>query len=139
MRIFFPLRSARWRIGAFAIKDEGAFMNSPTPWRPFAAPSPSISFKTAGSAASRCACSMESARPGAAITSKRFGRNDRTLNRAELRAFDLPRNRAQLACRIDLGLNAAGRISLDRGGVALGELVAWIIQGRQRELHHVSF
>ena len=51
--------------------EEGWAINSPTPWRPFLAPSPSMSFNTAGSAATRCPCSMESTNPGAVITSKR--------------------------------------------------------------------
>ena len=54
---------------------------------------------------------------------KKLRRNDGDLDRAELHALDLPRNRAQLARRIDLALDAAAGILLDRGGEILGKLV----------------
>src|ERR1700692_2122938 len=36
-----------------------------------------------------------------------FGRDDRALDGAELGALDLPRDRTELACGIDFGLDAA--------------------------------
>ena len=60
-----------------------------------------------------------------------FRRNDRALDGAELRALDLPRDRAELARRIDLGLDAAARILLDRRGEILGELMWRVVDGRQ--------
>jgi hypothetical protein len=63
-------------------------------------------------------------------------RNDRHLDCAELHAFDLPRHRAQLARRIDLGFDAAARIALNRGGEVLGEHVRRIVDGGKRDLHH---
>jgi len=44
-------------------------------------------------------------------------RNDRALDGAELRTFDLPRDRAELACRIDLGFDAASGLLFDSGRV----------------------
>jgi hypothetical protein len=58
------------------------------------------------------------------------------LNGAELGAFDLPRDRAQLARRIDFGLDAAAGLLVDQGGVILGELVQRLVQRRERNLHH---
>ena len=59
-----------------------------------------------------------------------FRRNDRGLDRTELRAFDLPRDRAELARRKDLGLDAAAGILLDRGGEIgriNGRAPAWMV------------
>src|SRR5579862_7395550 len=68
-----------------------------------------------------------------------LGRNHRALNGAELCAFDLPRNRAELAGRIDFRLDAAAGILLQRSSVVLGEEEARVIERRQRELHRVGF
>jgi len=65
-----------------------------------------------------------------------LGRKNGALDRAELRAFDLPRDRAELARGINLRLDPAAGVFLDRGGVVLGELVGRIVQGRKRYLHH---
>ena len=69
---------------------------------------------------------------------EKFGRHDRALDRAELRALDLPRNRAQLARRIDLGLDAAAGILLQRRRIVFGEYVARIVEGRQADFHRVG-
>ena len=113
-------------------------MNRPTPCSPLLAPSPSISFNTAGSAASALAVLERIDQPrrrhhleALVDADEELRRNDRGLDGAELHAFDLPRNRAQLARRIDLALDAAARILLDRGGEILGELMRRIVDGRQ--------
>src|ERR1700685_602887 len=65
-----------------------------------------------------------------------FRRHGRDLDGAELRAFDLPRDRAELACRIDLALDTPAGIFLDQGSKILGKLMRRIVDGRQRDLHH---
>ena len=52
---------------------------------------------------------------------KKLWRNVRHLDRTKLRAFDLPRDRTQLACRIDLRFDTATRIPFDCGGKILGK------------------
>ena len=106
-------------------------MNSATPCRPLSAPRPSISLRTAGSAARRWPSAMRIDEAGRrhdlealVDADQKFRRNDQALDRAELHAFDLPLRRAQLARRIDLDLDAAAGILLDRGRVILGELRA---------------
>src|ERR1700722_2451915 len=69
-------------------------------------------------------------------TDKELGWNHSALDRAELRAFDLPRDRAQLARVINFSLDPAARIPLDRGSIVLGELVGRIVYGRKSYLHH---
>ena len=64
-----------------------------------------------------------------------FRRHHRGLDRAELHAFDLSRDRAQLAGGIDLALDAAAGILLDRGGVVLSVLMQDVVERRQRDLH----
>ena len=71
MRTFLPLKSARCRIGALAMTEDGVDINSAAPCSPLSAPSPSISWRTAGSAARRWPCAIDVTRPGAASTSKR--------------------------------------------------------------------
>src|ERR1700735_30401 len=56
-----------------------------------------------------------------------FRRNDRSLDGTELYAFDLTRDRAQLARRIDLTFDAAARIPLDRGGKILRQQMRPIV------------
>ena len=67
---------------------------------------------------------------------QKFGRNDQALDGAELHALGLPLYRAQLARRIDLGLDAAAGILLDRGGVVFRVLMRRVVERRQRYLHH---
>ena len=55
---------------------------------------------------------------------EKFRRNFHDLDGAELGAFDLSRDRAELARRIDLGLDAPAGILLDQCGEVLGELDA---------------
>jgi hypothetical protein len=69
---------------------------------------------------------------------KKLGRNGRNLDSAELRTFDLPRDRTQLACRIDFALDAPAGIALYRCGKVLGELMRGVIDGRQRDLHDIG-
>src|ERR1700722_1451530 len=64
-----------------------------------------------------------------------FRRRRCDLDGAELGTFDLPWDRAELARRIDLALDAAAGILLDQGGKILGELMRRIVDGRQRDLH----
>jgi hypothetical protein len=61
------------------------------------------------------------------------------LNGAELRAFDLPRDRTQLARRVNLGFDTTARIPLDRCSVVSREEMARIVYRWQRYFHHVSF
>ena len=103
-------------------------MNMPTPCSPLLAPSPSISFKhrRIGGEALAVLERVDQARrrhhlEALVDADEEFRRNDRGLDGAELHAFDLARDRAQLACRIDLALDAAARIPLDRGGKILGQ------------------
>src|ERR1700722_8481987 len=69
---------------------------------------------------------------------KEFGWNGRNLDSAELSAFDLPRNRTQLARGINLALDAAAGVALYRRCEVLGELMRSVIDGRQRDLHYVG-
>src|SRR5580692_5708817 len=69
---------------------------------------------------------------------EKLGRNDRRLDRAELYAFDLPRNRAELARRINLGLDASSRQPLDRGAEILGKLMRRIVKRWSCDFHHVG-
>ena len=69
---------------------------------------------------------------------KEFGRNDRTLNRPELHALDLPRDRPQLARRVDFGPDAAARSLLDRGRIVLSDLMRCIVYGGGGDLHHIG-
>src|SRR5262249_1356624 len=64
-----------------------------------------------------------------------FGRADPRLDRAELDAFDLTRNRAELARRINLALDASAGILLDRSRESLEPLVLGIVDGGGAELH----
>src|SRR6202034_1258490 len=64
-----------------------------------------------------------------------FRRNDRTLDSAELRALDLPRDRAELARRIDFGFYAPAGILLQRRRVAFGKEITRVVQRRTRYLH----
>ena len=57
------------------------------------------------------------------------------MDRAELRAFDLPRDRAELARRINLDLDAAAGILLDGGAVGFGIDIERRIERRRRDLH----
>src|SRR6516165_12229008 len=57
-----------------------------------------------------------------------FRRKDGNLNGVELRALDLPRDRAQLAVRIDLSLYAAACIPLDGGSEIPDDLVLRFVQ-----------
>jgi hypothetical protein len=66
-------------------------------------------------------------------------RNDLTLDCAELHAFSLSRDRAQLARGIDFGLDAPARILLDRGSTVPGVLVQSVVERRKRYLHHIGF
>ena len=59
---------------------------------------------------------------------QKFGRNDLALDCAELHAFGLPLDRAQLARRINFNLDAAAGILFDRGGIVFGELVQGIVE-----------
>ena len=70
---------------------------------------------------------------------QKFRRYDLALDRAELHAFGLTRDRAQLACRIDFGLDAAAGIFFQRGGEILDESVDLIVDGRERYFHRVGF
>ena len=67
-----------------------------------------------------------------------FRRHHLALDGAELRALDLPRNRAQLARRVDFRLDAAAGILLQRGGVVPGKSVGRSVHGGSAYLHHVS-
>ena len=66
---------------------------------------------------------------------QKFGRAAPALDRGELHALDLPRNGAELACRIDLGLDPAAGILFHRGGKALEPLVLGVVQRGGGELH----
>jgi hypothetical protein len=68
-----------------------------------------------------------------------LGREHCALDRAELSTFDLPRDRTQLACRINLRLDAPARITLERGSIILAELVRRVAQRRKRDLHYIGF
>ena len=66
---------------------------------------------------------------------KEFRRNDCHLDRPELRAFDLSRDRAELARRVNLALDAAARI-LFHGGREIPAIgVGYVIDCRGRDLH----
>ena len=65
-----------------------------------------------------------------------FRRRHHALDGAELSALDLPRDRAQLARRINLGLDAAVGFLVDVGGEILGELVQRLIEGGERYFHY---
>ncbi len=67
-----------------------------------------------------------------------FRRNDRSLDGAELHPLDLARDRAELARRVDLALDASAGIPLDRGREVLCQKVRTIIDGRRRHLHYVG-
>ena len=67
-----------------------------------------------------------------------FRGHNQALDFAKLHALDLPLRRTQLARRINLDLDAAVRILLDRRRVILGEFVQGIVDGRQRNLHHIG-
>ena len=69
-------------------------------------------------------------------TDEELGRNNGALDRAELRAFDLTRDRTQLARRIDLDLDAAPRILFDGGAVHPCILIERRIESGRRDLHH---
>jgi hypothetical protein len=75
-------------------------------------PSPSINFRTAGSAGSGEYLETR------IETDHELRRNLHELNRTELRSFDLARVRVELARRIDFGLDAAAGILFQHGGVA---------------------
>ena len=62
-------------------------------------------------------------------------RPDIALDIAELDAFDFARDRAELACRIDLHLDAAAGGLLDFFLVELDELVLGLVDRRGAELH----
>ena len=146
MRSFLPLKSSRRRIPFFEMTWDGVAMNRPAPCRPLLAPSPSISLSTAGSAATRWPVlhRVDQSRGGHHLEAlvhadEELGRDERALDGAELRTLDLPGDRAQLARRIDLGLDAAAGLLVDRGRDVVGDLVARCLQGRKRDLHHIGF
>jgi len=84
---------------------------------------------------------MDVTRPGAVISSKRSSTpgNDGAVDRAELNAFDLARNRSQLARRIDLRLDPAAGVLFDGRRIALCELVQRIVDGGKRKFHQIGF
>ena len=142
-RTFLPLKSARWRIAALAMTDDGCEVNRPTPCKPLSAPSPSSSLRTSGSCGEALRLGQRVDQAGrrhhleALVDAGiEFRRRDHALDGAELRAFDLPRDRAELARRIDFGLDAAAGLLVDQGGVILGELVQRLVERRERNLHH---
>ena len=143
MRTFLPLKSARCRIGALAMIEDGVDINSAAPCSPLSAPSASISRRTAGSAARRWPCAIEVDQAGRRQhletlidADQKLRCDDLALDGAELHAFGLALDRAQLARRIDFDLDAADGILLDRGGVVLGVLMQNVVERRQRDLHH---
>ena len=71
-------------------------------------------------------------------THQKFRWNDLALDSAELHALGLPRDRAKLACRINLGLDATTRILIERSGKVLNEGVDLIVDGRNRNFHRIS-
>ena len=115
------------------------------PCSPLSAPSPSISFITAGSASKPLPVRerIQKARRGQHLEAlvdadEELRRHDRAFDRAELHALDLARHRAQLAGGIDLDLDAAARILFDHGGKAAAELLRRVVDGRGADLHHVG-
>jgi len=64
-----------------------------------------------------------------------FGRPGPALDRAKLHALDLPRNGAELARRIDSGLDAAAGVLLHGRGKAFEPFVLGVVHRRGGELH----
>ncbi len=62
-------------------------------------------------------------------------RPDIALDIAELHAFDLARDRTELACRIDLHLDAPARSLLEFFFVEFNELMLRLVDRRGAELH----
>ncbi len=69
---------------------------------------------------------------------EKFRRPDPTLDRPELRAFDLPGNGAELARRIDFALDPAAGILLDRRRKTLQPFLLRIVERRGAQLHDVG-
>ena len=65
------------------------------------------------------------------------GGTDLHLNCAELRAFDLPWDRAKLACRIKLDLDASAGILFQCRGEVLRPFVGNVVDSGRRNLHHI--
>ncbi len=70
--------------------------------------------------------------------SQKLGRSDIPLNRAELHAFDLPRNRSQLACRINLAFDSAAGVLFDHSDKPLAPLVLRFIDRGSAKLHDIG-
>ncbi len=136
--IFLPLKSARCRMADFEITQDGCAAISPTPCSPLSAPSDEHQFehRRIGGNALAMFERIDEARSGHHFEAlvdadEKLRRNGAGLDRAELHAFDLARDRAQLACRIDLALDPAAGIPFDRRGEILGELVRCIVDRRR--------
>jgi len=67
---------------------------------------------------------------------KKIDRSDIALDIAELDAFDLARDRAELACRIDLDFYTAVGGFFDLVLVEFDELVLGLVDSRGAEFHH---
>ena len=70
---------------------------------------------------------------------KELRRDHGALDGAELRAFDLSWDRAELARRIDLTFDATARVFLDRSQEVRSEGIGDIVNGRRRNLQFVGF
>ena len=140
------MKSVRWRIGVFETSGSGCAMNMPTPCSPLfgAKRQHQLEHRRIGGEALAVLDRIDEPRRRHHLETlvdadEKFRRNDRRLDGAELHAFDLARDRAELARRIDLALDAAAGIPLDRGSKILGQLMRPIVDGGHRDLHHVSF
>jgi hypothetical protein len=71
-------------------------------------------------------------------TNQKLWRPHPALDRAELNAFDLARDRAELARRIDFCLDAAAGFLFDQRAEALKPFVLSVVHRRERQLHHES-
>src|SRR5262249_53676497 len=70
---------------------------------------------------------------------QKFRRADPELDRAELSALDHARNGTELACRIDLRLDATVGVFFNRSRKALQPFVLCIVEGRGGELDGRGF
>jgi hypothetical protein len=70
--------------------------------------------------------------------SQKLGRSDIALNGTKLHAFDLPRNRSQLACRINLAFDSAAGVLFDHGDKPLAPLVLRFVDRGSAKLHDIS-
>ena len=141
MRSFLPEKSASVRIGFLGAVIRGAEPNVAMPTMRLGVARSSMAFSIAGSWMVAAALTSRKSNGGAEHAEARIDADEEidragiALDVAELHAFDLARDRAELARRIDLHLDAAAGRLLDFFLVEFEELMLPLVHGGAAHFH----